>query len=98
MPGAFPPVDRQAAVALVVVELLCALLLLFGNRLPLSAMTGATAALLAPVARGRAAAHRARPHGRRRARERAPARPARLLRARPPVAPHVPGGRRRGRA
>jgi rod shape-determining protein MreC len=49
VPGAFPPVDRQAAVALVVVELLCALLLLFGNRLPLNAMTGATAALLAPA-------------------------------------------------
>jgi rod shape-determining protein MreC len=49
MPGAFPPVDRQAAVALVVIEIACALLLLFGNRLPVSAMTGATAALLAPA-------------------------------------------------
>jgi rod shape-determining protein MreC len=49
MPGAFPPVDRQAAVALVMIEIACALLLLFGNRLPVSAMTGATAALLAPA-------------------------------------------------
>jgi len=49
MAGGFSPVDRQAAIALVFVELACALLLLFGNRLPTAAMTGATAALLAPA-------------------------------------------------
>jgi rod shape-determining protein MreC len=49
MAGAFPPVDRQAAVALVVVELVSALLLLFGNRLPQAAMTGTAAGLLAPA-------------------------------------------------
>jgi rod shape-determining protein MreC len=49
MSGGFSPVDRQAAVALVAVEIACALLLLFGNRLPQAGMTGAAAALLAPA-------------------------------------------------
>jgi rod shape-determining protein MreC len=49
MAGGFSPVDRQAAVALVVVEIACVLLLLFGNRLPQAAMTGTAAALLAPA-------------------------------------------------
>jgi rod shape-determining protein MreC len=49
MAGGFAPVDRQAVLALVVVELVCALLLLFGNRLPAPAITGAAAALLAPA-------------------------------------------------
>lgn len=49
MAGGFSPVDRQAAVALVAVEIACGLLLLFGNRLPQAGMTGAAAALLAPA-------------------------------------------------
>lgn len=49
MAGGFSPVDRQAAVALVAVEIACVLLLLFGNRMPRAGMTGAAAALLAPA-------------------------------------------------
>jgi rod shape-determining protein MreC len=49
MAGGFAPVDRQAVLALIVVELVCALLLLFGNRLPAPVITGAAAALLAPA-------------------------------------------------
>ncbi len=49
MAGGLAPVDRQAVVALVFVEIASALLLLFGNRLPTPALTGAAAALLAPA-------------------------------------------------
>ncbi len=41
--------DRRAAAALVAVELLCVLLLVFGNRLPVDALTGASTGLLAPA-------------------------------------------------
>ena len=41
--------DRRSAVALVVVEVLCAILLVLGNRLPVAALTGVTTALLAPA-------------------------------------------------
>jgi rod shape-determining protein MreC len=49
MAGGLAPVDRQAALALVVVELVCAVLLLFGSHLPTAAITGTAAALLAPA-------------------------------------------------
>jgi len=38
--------DRHAAAMLVVVEIVCVLLLLFGNRLPVAALTGTTTAVL----------------------------------------------------
>src|SRR5688572_23055021 len=41
--------DRHAAAMLVVVEIVCVLLLLFGNRLPVAALTGLTTAVLAPA-------------------------------------------------
>ncbi len=41
--------DRRAAAALVAVELLCVLLLVFGNRLPVDALTGVSTGLLAPA-------------------------------------------------
>jgi len=41
--------DRHAAAMLVVVEIVCVLLLLFGNRLPVAALTGTTTAVLAPA-------------------------------------------------
>ncbi len=44
-----PSVDRQAAVILVVVEIVSVFLLLFGNRLPTQALTGVTVALMAPA-------------------------------------------------
>lgn len=49
MAGGLPTVDRQAAVALAVVEAIAVLLLVFGNRLPTQALTGATVALMAPA-------------------------------------------------
>ena len=41
--------DRRAAAALVAVELVCVLLLVFGNRLPVDALTGISTGLLAPA-------------------------------------------------
>jgi rod shape-determining protein MreC len=41
--------DRHAAAMLVVVEIVCVLLLLFSNRLPVAALTGLTTAVLAPA-------------------------------------------------
>jgi rod shape-determining protein MreC len=41
--------DRRATAALVLVEILCLVLLLLGNRLPVAALTGVTTALLAPA-------------------------------------------------
>ena len=49
MAGSLPFADRRATVALVAVEGICALLLVFGNRLPVPVLTGATTALLAPA-------------------------------------------------
>ncbi len=49
MAGGPPSVDRQAAVALVAVEVVSVLLLVFGNRLPTQALTGVTVALMAPA-------------------------------------------------
>jgi rod shape-determining protein MreC len=49
VPGGLASSDRRATTALVVVEILCAALLVFGSRLPLVALTGVTAALLAPA-------------------------------------------------
>ncbi len=49
MPGGLPFSDRRATMALVVVEVLCAALLVFGHRLPVAALTGVTTALLAPA-------------------------------------------------
>lgn len=49
MPGGLGTADRRATTALVVVEILCVLLLLFGQRLPLDALTGLTTALLLPA-------------------------------------------------
>ena len=49
MAGGLAPVDRSAAATLVAVELVCAVLLLFGNRLPTTALTGATTAILSPA-------------------------------------------------
>lgn len=49
MPGGTGLADRRATAALVVVELLCVLLLLFGSRLPVPLFTGLTTALLAPA-------------------------------------------------
>lgn len=50
MPGGLASAsDRRATTALVVVEIVCAALLLFGSRLPLAPLTGVTVALLAPA-------------------------------------------------
>jgi rod shape-determining protein MreC len=48
VPGGLPFSDRRATVALVVVEVVCGALLVFGNHLPVPILTGATTALLAP--------------------------------------------------
>jgi rod shape-determining protein MreC len=47
--GGLGTADRRATTALVVVEILCVLLLLFGQRLPLGVLTGLTTALLLPA-------------------------------------------------
>lgn len=49
MAGGVGLFDRRATAALVAVELLCAILLVLGNRLPVTALTGVTTALLAPA-------------------------------------------------
>jgi rod shape-determining protein MreC len=41
--------DRRAAAALVAVEVVCVLLLVFGHRLPVAALTGVSTGLLAPA-------------------------------------------------
>jgi len=41
--------DRRAAAALVAIEIVCVLLLVFGNRLPAAALTGVSTAILAPA-------------------------------------------------
>ncbi len=49
MPASSGLSDRRAAAALVVLEILCVLLLVFGNRLPVAALTGVSTAILAPA-------------------------------------------------
>ncbi|MEO6463019.1 MAG: rod shape-determining protein MreC [Candidatus Eisenbacteria bacterium] len=49
MAGGLGLADRRATGALVLVEIVCLLLLLLGNRLPVAALTGVTTALLAPA-------------------------------------------------
>lgn len=49
MAGGLGLADRRATAALVLVEILCLILLLLGNRLPVAALTGVTTALLAPA-------------------------------------------------
>jgi rod shape-determining protein MreC len=49
MAGGLAPVDRQAAVTLIAVEVVCALLLLFGSRLPGTALTAVTTTILSPA-------------------------------------------------
>lgn len=49
MAGGLGLADRRATAALFLVEIVCLLLLLLGNRLPVAALTGVTTALLAPA-------------------------------------------------
>jgi len=49
MAGGLAPVDRQAAVTLIAVEVVCVLLLLFGSRLPGTALTAVTTTILSPA-------------------------------------------------
>ncbi len=49
MPASSGLFDRRGTAALVVLEILCVLLLVFGNRLPVPAIQGVTTAILAPA-------------------------------------------------